>query len=263
MDAVADVGHIRTKSLTSGCGPVPYLFAEHELSPGGRSSFMHHPVDHRSLLVVRGEVRLEFVDGSDCVDSVDYGCLEGWHAPPGSAYRMVDCGTEPAVLIEAGTVNGGTEQLAESEIRPPAVPCSRLAAYRVRKPWGHEIWYTQNLDGSPYALKQIHFKGGFRSSLQSHRYRHETNYVVDGVAVVLHGTRAPEDPGSTVDPGSMTKSVHGPRAGWYTAPNELHRLVARTDFTTVEVSTPELDDVIRWQDDTGRSHGRVETEHNS
>ena len=44
-------------------------------------------------------------------------------------------------------------------------------------------------------------------------------------------------------------------------PGELHRVIARCDYTAIEVSTPELDDVIRWQDDTGRGHGRIESEH--
>ena len=50
-------------------------------------------------------------------------------------------------------------------------------------------------------------------------------------------------------------------SGWSSPPGELHRVIARRDYTAIEVSTPELDDVIRWQDDTGRGHGRIESEH--
>lgn len=41
----------------------------------------------------------------------------------------------------------------------------------------------------------------------------------------------------------------------------LHRVIAESDYTSVEVSTPELDDVIRWADDTNRGNGRIEVEH--
>ena len=38
-------------------------------------------------------------------------------------------------------------------------------------------------------------------------------------------------------------------------------MIAEKDYTAIEVSTPELDDVIRWQDDSNRNHGRIEKEH--
>ena len=39
-------------------------------------------------------------------------------------------------------------------------------------------------------------------------------------------------------------------------------IIASEDYTAIEVSTPELDDVIRWQDDTDRGSGRLDHEHN-
>jgi hypothetical protein len=44
-------------------------------------------------------------------------------------------------------------------------------------------------------------------------------------------------------------------------PGYVHRVVATTDLEFMEASTPELDDVIRLQDDSGRTHGRISYEH--
>jgi mannose-6-phosphate isomerase len=45
------------------------------------------------------------------------------------------------------------------------------------------------------------------------------------------------------------------------APGYVHRVVATTDLEFMETSTIELDDVIRLQDDQGRTHGRISQEH--
>ena len=44
-------------------------------------------------------------------------------------------------------------------------------------------------------------------------------------------------------------------------PGHVHRVIATTDLEFMETSTTELDDVIRLQDDTGRTHGRISHEH--
>jgi hypothetical protein len=135
-----------------------------------------------------------------------------------------------------------------------------LSDYTVSKPWGHEVWYTGNEGRVPYALKQIHMTAGKRSSLQSHEFKAETNYVVDGNVTVLNGALAPAD-GRAVDAAAIPRQTHGPRTRWTSTPGILHRVIAETDYTSIEVSTPELDDVIRWEDDTARGDGRIAAEH--
>jgi mannose-6-phosphate isomerase-like protein (cupin superfamily) len=136
-----------------------------------------------------------------------------------------------------------------------------LSDYTVNKPWGCEIWYTRNIPDVPYALKRIQMTAGHRSSLQSHRHKMETNYVIEGEATVLSGATAPEDLSAVIDVGELRTTLHRPRSGWTSPPGELHRVIAQTDYTSIEVSTPELDDVIRWQDDTDRGQGRIDSEH--
>ena len=49
----------------------------------------------------------------------------------------------------------------------------------VNKPWGHELWIADG-ESTPYALKRIFFKEGNRTSLQVHKFKFETNYVLSG-----------------------------------------------------------------------------------
>jgi quercetin dioxygenase-like cupin family protein len=227
------------------------MFVEHTVLT--TTAARQHPHDQRTFLVVRGTVELTHAEGSR-----RYEPGQGWHAPPGGVYRIC-APLGPTTLIEAGSARGNTVESAFDVASPCAFP--DLSDYTVDKPWGYEIWYTNNLVEPGYALKRIRMNAGHQSSLQSHRYKVETNYVIEGEATVLLGLRAPDEPTTTVDVARLTTTVHGPGSGWTSPANELHRVIARRDYTAIEVSTPELDDVIRWQDDTGRGHGRISTEH--
>jgi quercetin dioxygenase-like cupin family protein len=245
----------RTSRLADQAAAGAYLFAEHTIDAGAATPFRSHPRDHRSFVVIAGRVRVETPHG----ETRAYGRLEGWHALPGCVHRIANVDAGPATLIEAGSVLGETTE--GSELLSAACHCPDVSNYTVDKPWGDEVWYTRNLPGVPYALKRIRMTEGHQSSLQSHRYKLETNYVIEGEATVLSGATAPEDLQAMIDLGSLTTTVHRPRSGWTNPPGELHRVIARTDYTSIEVSTPELDDVVRWQDDTGRGHGLIASEH--
>jgi mannose-6-phosphate isomerase-like protein (cupin superfamily) len=236
-----------------------YVALEHALPAHSEPAFRTHVRDLRTFIVVAGVVELDTVGADGAVQTVRIAEYDGWHADPGSVYRFRNPGSEPAAVVEAGTANGEVTEFAGTD--PGRGGCRPVSGYRVDKPWGYELWYTQNLDDAPYAVKQIHMTAGHQSSLQSHRRKAETNYVVDGEATVLNGLPAPEDPDSVVEVDRIPVAVHGPGGGWTSAPGILHRVIARSDYTSIEVSTPELDDVIRWQDDTGRGDGRIAAEH--
>ena len=234
-----------------------YHFRRHVLAAGtSPGPYRRHPADRRSFVVLSGRVVVQ----TPGHDPVEHGPLTGWHAGPDATYRLHAAGPGPAVVLEAGSTVGRTT-LVGSE--PPPDPTGAgvllpLSDHRVTKPWGFELWYTANLLDPPYALKQIHMTAGHRSSLQSHEFKAETNYVIEGEATVLNGGTAPADP---VDPATLPRSVHSPGSGWSSPPRMLHRVVAERDYTAIEVSTPELDDVTRWQDDSGRGSGRIASEH--
>jgi hypothetical protein len=229
--------------------PRRYVFLEHYLpSPGYSRAFAVGAGSLRSYVVIRGQVTVR----GPGVEEAEYSYLSGWHAWD-VAFDMLSASREPAVVLEAGVDGVGAARRFPARLSP-------LSDYTVAKPWGHEVWYTGNGGNAPYALKQIHMTAGKRSSLQSHQFKAETNYVVDGQVTVLNGTLAPAR-GRTVDAAAIPRQTHGPRTGWTSSPGVLHRVIAETDYTSIEVSTPELDDVIRWEDDTARGNGRIAAEH--
>lgn len=140
----------------------------------------------------------------------------------------------------------------------------------VKKPWGHELWIADGTH-TPYASKRILFLAGNRTSLQVHEYKIETNYVLSGTGI-LHKSKAPLDIKQFLQAGMTTKQVEEYESTFdiieltegvvfNVAPGFVHRVIATTDLEFMETSTNELDDVIRLQDDAGRTHGRISQEH--
>ena len=109
----------------------------------------------------------------------------------------------------------------------------------VEKPWGREIWLAHTAN---YALKIIEFKAGHRSSLQYHVRKHEHIYVESGVLQMEWENENGEMVTLTLHPGDVVENK----------PGRKHRAIAVEDVRLFEVSTPELDDVVRVQDDYSR-----------
>jgi mannose-6-phosphate isomerase-like protein (cupin superfamily) len=109
----------------------------------------------------------------------------------------------------------------------------------VEKPWGRELWIAHT---DKYALKIIEFKKGTRSSLQYHEQKHEHIYVDDGSLQVEWENDAGEMKTLVLNPGDVVENK----------PTRKHRVTAIEDCRLIEVSTPELDDVVRVEDDYSR-----------
>jgi mannose-6-phosphate isomerase-like protein (cupin superfamily) len=140
----------------------------------------------------------------------------------------------------------------------------------VKKHWGEEIWLE---DGtcSPYALKKILFLAGNRTSLQVHKFKIETNFVISGKGK-LYYTDEFFDVDEFLQKGMSKEQVSiyeanmqilelEPGVSFSIQPGHVHRVVATTDLTFIEASSCELDDVYRLQDDQNRTHGKIQTEH--
>ena len=123
-----------------------------------------------------------------------------------------------------------------------------VSNYKVEKPWGHELWLELN---EFYAYKLIHMKKGNRFSLQSHDYKIEANFVIKGEAEVLLEN----------DKGEMKSKIYKAGSGWTVPLGRKHRVIAKESYTALEVSTPHLNDVVRYQDDTNRKSGKINSEH--
>jgi len=110
---------------------------------------------------------------------------------------------------------------------------------RVDKPWGHELIWAHT---ERYVGKILHIRAGEALSLQYHRAKDETVMVLAGRMRFEH----------FVDGAAPTVSELVPMTPFHIPPGLRHRMIAIEDTDVLEVSTPELDDVVRLEDRYGR-----------
>jgi mannose-6-phosphate isomerase-like protein (cupin superfamily) len=136
---------------------------------------------------------------------------------------------------------------ASSKTKRKATPRKRVPARSgrvpvtiVSKPWGHEkIWALSER----YVGKILHINAGHELSVQYHNKKDETAYLMSG-EIVYRVQRNGEDELDDVrlKVGESFRIV----------PGTIHQMIAVTDCDVLEVSTPELDDVVRLSDRYGR-----------
>jgi mannose-6-phosphate isomerase len=112
---------------------------------------------------------------------------------------------------------------------------------RVDKPWGHELIWALS---EGYAGKLLAVTAGHELSLQFHREKDESWYVLEGRAKLEFAAA-----GET----TMSTEVVTPGAAFRIRPGTVHRIRALEDTVILEVSTPQLDDVVRLEDSYGRA----------
>lgn len=111
---------------------------------------------------------------------------------------------------------------------------------RVDKPWGHELWFALT---DRYAGKLLNVRAGQRLSVQYHERKDETSYLLYGRLLLSRGP--------SVD--SLTETELTSGDAWRNEPGQVHTIEALEDAVVVEVSTPDLDDVVRLTDDYRRA----------
>jgi len=111
---------------------------------------------------------------------------------------------------------------------------------KVEKPWGWElIWALTD----EYCGKILFVRAGESLSLQFHNVKDESWYVLEGRARIELG-QAGES--------SLAEEVIAPGEAFRFRPGTVHRVTALEDTRILEVSTPQLDDVVRLEDRYGR-----------
>ena len=118
----------------------------------------------------------------------------------------------------------------------------------VYKPWGKEEWLELN---DRYCYKRIYINAGHKTSYQYHNFKRETNFLISGQAEIWLEN----------DEGVVEKFIMNAGEYFNVTPPKKHRVISLTDIILQEVSTPEVDDVVRLEDDTNRKDGRLEHEH--
>ncbi len=111
--------------------------------------------------------------------------------------------------------------------------------HRVAKPWGYELIFAKT---GKYVGKILHINRGESLSLQYNEMKEETLLVVRGELKL------------TIEyDGDRREIALGSGQAFHIPPRLIHRMEALEDTDVAEVSTPELDDVIRLEDRYGRA----------
>jgi mannose-6-phosphate isomerase-like protein (cupin superfamily) len=102
----------------------------------------------------------------------------------------------------------------------------------IEKPWGHEEWWAQT---DKYVGKLLYINNGHRLSLQYHNIKDESMRVLKGeLTFILDDNKFQLKEGDII----------------HVLPGQIHRMEANNgDVIVIEVSTPEVDDIVRVNDD--------------
>jgi len=129
---------------------------------------------------------------------------------------------------------------AKTKRRVARPKSGRVGVTHVPKPWGHEtIWALSER----YVGKILHINSGHELSVQYHNRKDETVYLLSGEIVY----RVQRDGDDILD--DMKLKVG---ESFRITPGTIHQMIAVTDCDVLEVSTPEIDDVVRLSDKYGR-----------
>ena len=123
----------------------------------------------------------------------------------------------------------------------PLMKTDRLyTGHIVDKPWGHELIWAHT---ERYVGKILHIKKGESLSYQYHVVKDETVRLLSGALEM-----------DVEADGERTKLRFAPGECLHIVPGMKHRMIALEDCDVLEVSTPELDDVVRLEDRYGRAN---------
>jgi mannose-6-phosphate isomerase-like protein (cupin superfamily) len=109
---------------------------------------------------------------------------------------------------------------------------------RVEKPWGYELHWALT---DRYVGKVLHVNAGHALSLQYHRRKDETILLWSGRILM-----------EIQEAAGLARREMQPGDRLHITPGTIHRMTAIDDSDIIEVSTPELDDVVRLEDRYGR-----------
>jgi mannose-6-phosphate isomerase len=116
----------------------------------------------------------------------------------------------------------------------------RVSVTHVSKPWGHETIWAHS---ERYTGKILHITAGQELSVQYHNRKDETVYLMSG-EIVYRVQQTGED---ILDDVQLKVGE-----SFRITPGTIHQMVALTDCDVLEVSTPEVDDIVRLSDKYGR-----------
>ena len=150
--------------------------------------------------------------------------------------------------------------------------CKSLSEIKkVNKPWGYELWIASNYSNSKFAMKEIFINSGYKTSYQFHEQKEESAIIISGTGTLFLSKQkidVEKFKSEKYDNNQLRKIIDDLQPFKLSAgsvmqikPGYVHSIFAQSNIKLIESSTLDLDDVFRLFDETGRSHGKIETEH--
>ncbi|HEX9606794.1 MAG TPA: cupin domain-containing protein [Gemmatimonadaceae bacterium] len=137
----------------------------------------------------------------------------------------------------ARTTAGSRTVAKRRAVRPKS---GRAKVTHVAKPWGHETIWAQT---ERYVGKILHINAGHELSVQYHNRKDETVYLLWGEMIF----RVQREGDDILDDVQLNVGE-----SFRITPGTIHQMIAVTDCDVLEVSTPEVDDIVRLSDKYGR-----------
>jgi quercetin dioxygenase-like cupin family protein len=116
---------------------------------------------------------------------------------------------------------------------------AKQAIQYIDKPWGYELIWAKTSD---YVGKVLNISKGHKLSLQYHQFKEETIMVASGELRLVFEN----------DSGQLEEITLAAGEAHHIPPGRKHRMIALENCVVYEVSTPQLDDVVRLEDGYGR-----------
>jgi hypothetical protein len=252
------VMHLGTNTKTNVCGDISLV---------------------QTFYVIEGEVEATVFDqvGQQEFGRKIYSNNKGWSLLP-EQKQSLHAKHDSLIFVVSGKIFSGklTDVTGKNPIKLQEI--NDLGNYLVNKPWGSEQWFVEN---GIYVLKGITMNSGEKCSLQVHENKIEVNLVLHGSAEVMlcydkvaeeaivnhrqSGKQQSEFVTTEEILSSFEKNKQsiliGKYEGWKVRPFQIHQVFSKETYFALEVSTTEVDDIIRLQDKHNRPGGRIVSEH--
>lgn len=204
---------------------------------------------------------------------------KGWLALPDQT-QIIKAEVESKIFVITSSFALSDMEITDRANKTPFASgkIHELSDYTVNKPWGSEQWLVNT---GVFVFKGIKMNSGFECSLQLHEHKVEVNLLISGKARLILGQSNEvngaiyshyKNGGNQVNFSMMANEVDavknnikpilvGSGEGWTAKPYEIHQVLSLDTYFALEVSTPEVDDIIRLKDLYNRPGGRIESEH--
>tara|TARA_B100001996_G_C18496562_1_gene529774 strand:- start:113 stop:589 length:477 start_codon:yes stop_codon:yes gene_type:complete len=143
---------------------------------------------------------------------------------------------------------------------------------KVSKPWGYELWIASDENDAKFAMKEIFIKSGYKTSYQFHEKKEESNYILSGSGKLfisekkINLSKFKNNEYTDIELKNIISNLKefnlSKGSSFYVKPLYVHSVLSTNNLLMMESSTLHLDDVYRIFDESGRSHGRINSEHN-